>query len=98
MHTALQQDTNVRLQWRGMERGDDEAPRASASTRSRSEAQSCTRLGGSRVHPEMFHSLCIPQTATYAKVLTGASRPTFREAVLQELIAPTSPNSPCRGK
>jgi hypothetical protein len=54
---------------------------------------------GSRVHPEIFHNLCIAQATTYAKVLTGANRPTFREAVLQELIAPTSPNHPpCWGK
>lgn len=40
----------------------------------------------------------IEKAAEYAKFLTGASRPTFREAVLQDLIAPTSPNPPCRGK
>ncbi len=40
----------------------------------------------------------VDTAAKSAQVLTGANRPTFRETVLQDLIAPTSPNPSCRGK
>jgi hypothetical protein len=60
---------------------------------------------GALLHPsggveciQSFSTIFITQAATYAKVLTGASRPTFWKAVLQELIAPTSRNPPSRGK
>lgn len=39
----------------------------------------------------------IEQSAKYAKLL-GTNRPTFREAVFQDLIAPASANPKCRGK
>jgi len=39
----------------------------------------------------------IRQAAKYAAVLTGPNRPTFREPVMQNLIAPTSPNPQCAG-
>ena len=40
----------------------------------------------------------IEQAAKYASELTGANRPTFRDAAMQDLIAPTSPNPSCAGK
>ena len=47
----LQQDTNVRLHLRGMERCGDWAPQERASTSNMSEAFWCNRLGGIRVQP-----------------------------------------------
>jgi hypothetical protein len=40
----------------------------------------------------------VAQAATYSKLLAGPGRPTFKEPVLQDLIAPASPNPACRGK
>ena len=40
----------------------------------------------------------IKQAAKYASELTGPNRPTFREPVMQDLIAPASPNPACTGK
>ena len=40
----------------------------------------------------------IKQAAKAAAELTGASKPTFRDPVMQDLIRPTSANPPCTGK
>lgn len=40
----------------------------------------------------------IKQAAEYATELTGPNRPTFSQPVMQDLIAPTSPNPQCTGK
>jgi hypothetical protein len=64
----------------------------------------CTpsRAGASVPLPDLRRRLraqpIIKQAATYSKLLAGAGRPTFREPVLQDLIAPTAPNPPCRGE
>ncbi|MET0218203.1 MAG: hypothetical protein ABW205_09805 [Burkholderiales bacterium] len=40
----------------------------------------------------------ISQAAKAAAELTGSSKPTFREPLMQDLIAPTSPSPQCTGK
>ncbi len=40
----------------------------------------------------------IQQAAKYACKLTGTNKPTFRDPVMQDLIAPTSPSPQCTGK
>jgi hypothetical protein len=39
----------------------------------------------------------VKQAARYASELTGANQPTFREPVMQDLIAPMSPQPRCTG-